>query len=404
MKTRIAIVGSGPAGLMAATVLSESMRADLEIFLFEKRAGLGRKLLIAGSSGLNISHDCTPREFAEHYTRNHSEWPLQRWEEIFKAYGPELWVQFIEEELEMETFVGTSQRYFVREMKASGLLKRWTERLKQRGVTFVSGHELQAIECVGSDVSMSGARLKLSGEWKAFEQVVLALGGGSWENESPQWPKILNQIGVKTANFEASNVGFEVEWAPGFLKEAEGKPLKNITLKTSRGEKSGELMITSYGLEGTPMYFLGSAELVHLDLKPGLSLPEIKEKLTRVKENLSPLRRATKTLNLSEEALALIFHHAPAAVKSDLNAFAEILKNFPVQLKQPRPLSEAISSRGGVKLSEVTPALALKICPQIYCTGEMLDWDAPTGGFLIQGAVSTAHWAATEILKRLPPV
>jgi len=378
LQTSIAIVGSGPAGLMAATQLSNHSKCT--VHLYEKRTGLGRKLLIAGSSGLNISHSLPVSEFAQQYRG----WNSKHWKDLLTEFGTREWIDFIEKELGLETFLGTSDRYFVREMKASGLLRKWVQLLETRGVIIHPDHEL---------IDFSSSRTlefkTKDGSVKAtHDAVVLALGGGSWEDETPAWLELLKRKGLETENFSPSNVGFEVRWKPEFLAEAEGKPLKKIRFESKRGKKDGELVVTRYGLEGTPIYFWGETGDCFLDLKPDLTEAQILERLSSVKENLSPLRRVKQKLALCEASLALLFHHLPPADKLDLKKLVAKIKRFPLRLEAPRPLAESISSRGGLALSEVSDRYELKKFPGIFCVGEMLAWDAPTGGFLIQASVS----------------
>ena len=352
-----------------------------EIHLFEKRAGLGRKLLIAGSSGLNISHEATLDEFVSHY----DGFTPGYWKQLFQNFGKDQWVQFIENELGLPTFLGTSDRYFVKEMKASGLLKRWISWLEERGVKVHPGSEL-----VDFESAQQGVRLSFAGEAESrfFNRAYFFLGGGSWEDQTPAWVSLFKKKGIGFRDFEPSNVGYEIDWKPEFLKEAEGKPFKKITLETKRGEKAGELVVTKYGIEGTPVYFRGCPGVAFLDLKPDLTLAQIMDRLNDVKENLAPIRRVKQKLGLPEASLALLFHHTPVEIKNDLKKLSERIKKFPITLKEPRPLSESISSKGGVLLAELNESLELKKFPSVFCGGEMLDWDAPTGGFLIQACVS----------------
>jgi uncharacterized flavoprotein (TIGR03862 family) len=382
-KKRIAIIGSGPAGLMAASVLARD--PFNEIHLFERRPGFGRKLLVAGSSGLNISHHASAEAFAHHY----QGWTKDYWKQLFKAFSPEQWIQFIEKELGLETFLGTSDRYFVREMKASNLLKKWTTALESQGVTFHSKMELTEFY---SDEG--GVALQFNGEseFLHFDRACFFLGGGSWEETEPTWFELFKSKDISLRAFEPSNVGYNVAWSPEFLKEAEGKPLKKIIFTSKTGEKAGELVVTQYGLEGTPVYFFGNEGEAYLDLKPDLTIAQILEKCADVKENLSPMRRVKQKLSLCEASLALVFHYTPPDIKSDLKKLATRIKRFPIQLLTPRPLLEAISSKGGVKLNELSNELELKKFKNVYCGGEMLDWDAPTGGFLIQAAISQGAW------------
>jgi uncharacterized flavoprotein (TIGR03862 family) len=392
----IAIVGSGPAGLMAATQLVLSnQHSRFKIDLYEKRAGFGRKLLIAGSSGLNISHEHSLSDFSDHY----EGWTPSFWQNLFQKFGPEDWINFIEKKLGMETFLGTSQRYFVKEMKASNLLKQWVHFLESKGVTFHSNHEM-------TDFSVENGKVKITFNdspetTTSANHAVFFLGGASWEKEEPSWASLFRKKNISMIPFEPSNVGYEISWSEKLLQESEGKPLKKVELHTRRGRKLGELVITQYGIEGTPVYFCGTSGPAHLDLKPDISTDQVLEKLLKVKENLSPIRRVKRTLGLCEAAESLLFHHAPPEAKTDLRKMAEAIKQLPIQLNSPRPLIESISSRGGVALTEVTPSLELVKYPNIYCGGEMLDWDAPTGGFLIQACVSQGAFIAYSLIHSI---
>ena len=386
---RIAIVGSGPAGLMAATQLVLSTQAaSLEIHLFEKRPGFGRKLLIAGSSGLNISHEHSLRDFTEHY----EGWTPEFWKSLLTAFGPKDWISFIETKLELETFLGTSQRYFVKEMKASNLLKKWTQFLEEHGVVLHTETELSDFITDGKYITLKFNHLTHECDGAAF-----FLGGGSWEDEEPKWAQLFRDKKINMLPFQPSNVGYEVDWSEKFLQEAEGLPLKKVELHTSRGKKLGELVITRYGLEGTPIYFCGIQGQAFLDLKPDLTSDQILKKLSQTKENLSPMRRVKHELGLCKAAESLLFHFTDAETKADLAKMVSTIKKFPIILKQPRPLNEAISSKGGVDLHELTSRLELKKFPGIFCGGEMLDWDAPTGGFLIQACVSQGAMIANQL-------
>jgi len=389
---KVAVIGTGPTGLMAAFVLAS---AGVKVTVFEKRKSGGRKLLIAGSSGLNISYDCPMEELPGHYRG-----PQKVFQEVFAQFSRESWLGFIDS-LGLETFKGTSRRYFVREMKASGLLKAWTEKLKQLGAEFEFGKEI-----VDFSTSSTSASLRFANDPKdySFDAAVFCLGGASWEpDETPlRWPQLFRDKNLKFTPFQASNTGFEVDWPAALLKEAEGKPVKSIVLTTSRGQRKGELMVTEYGLEGTPIYAIGASEIVHIDLKPDLSAKEIFGKLSvPLKENLSPLRRVKKYLRLCEASEALLFHLTPASKRTDLKQIVANIKALPVQLKSPRPLQESISSSGGLHWNELDSSFMLKKFPKVFAAGEMLDWDAPTGGFLIQGCVSQGHWVGQSILKSL---
>jgi uncharacterized flavoprotein (TIGR03862 family) len=389
MRRNVAIVGSGPAALMAADVLSERGH---RVTLFEKRKGTGRKLLVAGSSGLNVSNTLPFEEFIRHYSG-----PQDFWRRMISGFTPEQWIRFIEE-LGIGTFEGTSGRWFIEDMKASRFLQAWNQRLISRGVELRMEHE-----CVDFE-SLSHGKVLLrfaGGSEHEFDAACLCLGGGSWEpGEVPlRWPGIFRRKGIGFTEFTPSNVGFQVAWSEAFLKESEGKPLKGIVLSSPRGSRKGDAMITRYGMEGTPVYFAGTRGTVWLDLKPDLTLAQVVSRLSSVRENLSPIRRAKKRLSLGEAALSLLFHSTPKDILSDpdLARFGAHLKHLPLEFGEPQPLSEAISSAGGVQLDELDPGLMLTKQPGIHLAGEMLDWDVPTGGFLIQACVAQGRAAALAI-------
>ena len=396
-RPRFAVVGSGPAALMAAEVLAAGTAGrGGAVTVFEKRRSPGRKLLVAGSSGLNITYDAPSlEEFVDFYGESGP-----RLRPMLQAFGPADWRRFIEGILGIRTFKGTSRRWFVEAegMKAAGLLKAWTEHLRALGVNFEFDREL-----TGFDPDPQGGVLLTFADGTQWlgDRAVLALGGGSWEPaEKPlRWPAMFERRGIGFKGFEPSNVGYQVAWPEALLKEADRKPIKNARLTTARGERAGELLITSYGLEGTPVYFTGCTGPARLDLKPDVEEAALLERMQGGKENLSPIRRVQKLAGLCEASRALMFHLTPESQRGDLRALAYRIKNLPLELGAPQPLDEAISSSGGVLWSELDADLALVRVPRIHLAGEMIDWDAPTGGFLIQACVAQGAWAGKRALS-----
>ncbi len=196
-------------------------------------------------------------------------------------------------------------------------------------------------------------------------------------------------------------MGFRVAWPEAFVKECEGQPIKNVVLGSSRGERSGDLVVTSYGLEGTPIYFAGTEGRVRLDLKPDLTEAQVLERLVGGKEKLSPIRAAQKRLGLGQAAHALLFHLLPRELQREAPRLAGAIKNFSLELLERQPLDEAISSSGGVHWMEVDDTAQLRRAPGVWLAGEMLDWDAPTGGFLLQACVSQGFMAGKAVARYL---
>lgn len=377
----VAIAGTGPAGLMAAHVAAQ---AGLRVAVYEKRPSPGRKLLIAGSSGLNITFDTPLDDLKAQYV------PPDRMGPIIDAFPPSAWLAFVES-LGVKTFKGTSRRWFVEGMKAPPLVGAWVTALRHRGVTFVFERA-----CAGFASSHDGVALAFAdGSHVSASAAVLCLGGASWEKQPSSIPAVFENQGLRFVPFRPSNAGFAVAWPAALLAEAEGKPVKNVVLTSSRGSRAGDLVITSYGIEGTPVYAVGEVETVTVDLKPDLPLDEVRRRLRSPRENLSPVRRAKRTLKLGEGALALLYHLAPVAARDDLDALAVCVKALPVTLGARQPLEEAISSAGGLAWDEIDPSLMLKRAPGVFVAGEMIDWDAPTGGFLVQGCASSG-WVAGQ--------
>jgi uncharacterized flavoprotein (TIGR03862 family) len=374
-------------------------QAGHKVSLFEKRKATGRKLLIAGSSGLNISNQLPLEPFKKHYSG-----PEAFWDKTFENFFTPDWLRFIEE-LGFKTFLGTSRRYFLEDKKASKFMQAWNQRLLSQGVSFHFSHECVGFESQGDQVILQFKTPFEERIVQTFDAACLCLGGGSYEpKETPlRWPTFFKEKGILFKEFTSSNVGYQIHWKESFLQEADGAPIKNMVLKTKRGTREGEVVITRYGMEGTPVYFVGTPGQAHLDLKPALTTEQIIQKLLSVKENLSLIRRAERRLNLCPATLALLYHHAPEEIlkSKEILPFAHLIKNFPLEFLEPQPLAESISSAGGVDLSELTEDLMLKNHPGVFLAGEMLDWDVPTGGFLIQGCVSQGYRAAQGVKRHL---
>ncbi len=380
-----AIIGTGPAALTAATFLTKN---GVKPMLFERRAAPGWKLLVAGSSGLNVTHDGPEENLPEHFSARKNEIT-----QCLQRYPRSEWIKLLHE-LGEETYVGSSHRYFIKNHTAANLLRSWVSRLERAGATFVYGEELNAIE-PGPSLTL---RFK-SGRKEQTQNALLALGGGSWESEPPEWPALLEGLGLAGSKLEPANAGYSFAAPPDFFAKAEGQPIKGLILSTAMGTKQGELMITDYGLEGTPIYTVGCPGPATLDLKPDLA----EEKLTQriASGNGTVWQRVENSAKLSKGALLLLKAIAhPSCWVSPASA-AQTIKCLEIELLAPRPLSESISARGGLSWGELSGDLEVEKVPGLFCAGEMIDWEAPTGGFLIQACVSMGFVAAEGIVKRL---
>lgn len=394
-KCDVLIVGGGPAGLRAAELVSA---AGLRTILADRMPSVGRKFLVAGRGGLNLTHS----EPVENFPARYGD---PRWQKLLADFSPDdlrAWAKG----LGIETFVGTSGRVFPASKRAAPLLRRWIERLRKQGVTFLMRHRFSAFRRAEADEIEVEF---LAGETTAIlraRAVVLALGGGSWPQTGSDgaWTKLIAKAGVGVAPLIAANCGYEVDWPGKFLEEAEGLPLKNVIVSADGESVAGELLITKYGLEGGALYQLGrtlramSKPRIEIDLKPAFATGQLAAKLNSGKAAEDLLERAIVAWRLSRVAQALLRMRAPFGSVEDLAALA---KAYPVALRGPRSLEEAISTGGGVRWEELDEDLMLKRCSGVFCAGEMIDWDAPTGGYLLQGCFSTATCAALGTLKFL---
>ena len=388
----IAIIGGGPAGLRAAEVAA--LRGAV-VTLFDAKPSVGRKFLVAGRGGLNLTHSEPRESFATRYGGGETSadfWPSVLAE--FDADALRAWASG----LGVETFVGTSGRVFPREFKAAPLLRRWVERLRKLGVHFALRHRWTGLR--------PGARwqidFQVEGELRTFEAdaVILALGGGSWPETGSDggWVEILQRLGVAVTPLVPANCGWELPWPAALLADAEGKQLKNITARAGATTAVGELIITRYGLEGGAIYQLGPAlramatpEIV-IDLKPSFTAAQLVAKLGPARRNF--LAEARSRWRLGDAAFALLKHLAAPDAFNSAAALAAATKSCRLRLTGPRPLAEAISSAGGVCLRELDATLMLRRLPGMFVAGEMIDWEAPTGGYLMQGCFATGTRAA----------
>lgn len=396
----IAIVGGGPAGLRAAEVLSKE---GVCVTLYEGKPSVGRKFLVAGRGGLNLTHSEELKGFASRYKGSH---PEGFWTSILKEFGNSE-IREWALGLGVETFVGTSGRIFPKQFQSAHLLRRWLKRIKGQGVHFKTRWKLTAIHPRNDRFTLSfnspeGTRSA------SHDAVILALGGASWPETGSDaaWVPFLRDLGIQIQVFAPANCGWNVNWNQDILSAAEGHPLKNLTV-TARGVcMKGELLITRTGLEGGALYQLGyqlrtmkSPELI-LDLKPTFSVQELSDKITDSKSD-NILAIAVSKWHLSAAAASLLVSYAPADFLNSPLLLAKSAKALCIPLTGTRPIEEAISSAGGVMFSELDDNLMLRKLPGLFVAGEMIDWEAPTGGYLLQGCFATGMRAAQGALKYL---
>ena len=392
MKKRIAIIGAGPAGLMAAEVLSQW---DYDVHVYEQKPSAARKFLMAGKTGLNISHAEPFEQFIQRYDRADwlADW-IRRWDAT--------WIQNWMRGLSIESYVGSSGRIFPVEMKAAPLLRAWLKRLTEQGIQFHYRHACLGIQSNTVKIQDLVQQREFSED---FDAIVLACGAVSWPQlgSDGQWQQWL---AVDLLNpFQASNAGVEREWST-FMQAVFGQPLKRVVAWVDVKEKSqGDIVITHYGLESGLIYKLGRAlrqqsEMqLMLDLLPELSHAQLVQKLQpSKKQSLSNLWRKA---GLDAAKASLVRELIPKADWHDPEKLAQQIKQLRIELKGFRPIEEAISCAGGVKREVLTAHLQLQQQPQIFCCGEMLDWDAPTGGYLLTACFATGRAAGEGVHEYL---
>lgn len=387
----IAIIGGGPSGLIAAEMLAH---AGHGVTVYDRMPSLGRKLLMAGRGGLNLTHSEPLEQFITRYGAA-AEWLAP----CIRAFPPEALRAWCEE-LGQETFIGSSGRVFPRSMKAAPLLRAWLARLQGLGVRHAPRHCWMGFEGEALRFDAAGQTVRVRAD-----ATLLALGGASWPRLGADggWVEIMKEMGVEVAPLRPSNCGFVVPWSEHFRTRFAGAPLKPVTLSHEGVSRQGEVMITANGIEGGAVYALsaglreaiaakGSA-LLMLDLRPGMTQEALARKLEARrgaqsfstylrKAGLSPL--ATSLLRETTQELS---HATPAQL-------AARLKALPLTLTATAGLSRAISTAGGIRREAVDEHFMLRARPGVFVAGEMLDWEAPTGGYLLQGCFSTAVMAA----------
>lgn len=384
----VVIIGGGPAGLMAAEALTERGIAP---HLYDAMPSLARKFLMAGKSGLNLTHAEPLEEFLTRFGAANA--PL---DEPLRVLSPQRLREWAYG-LGVETFTGTSGRVFPAEMKAAPLLRAWLRRLRANGLTTHVRHKWKGWR-------EDGALLFETPEGERAVKarvVVLALGGASWPQlgSDAAWAPYLEEKGIALSPFRPANCGFDVAWSAHLKESFAGAPLKPVTLSFGGRQVKGECVITQHGLESGAVYTLSAAlrealeregeAVLEIDLLPGRSEREVAERVGEPRGKKSMATHLKRKLGLAGAKAALLREMTDKHVFDDPARLAAAIKHLPVPLLRPRPIDEAISSAGGVPFNEMGTRFMLKKLPGVFCAGEMLDWEAPTGGYLLTASFAT---------------
>ena len=379
----IAVIGGGPAGLRAAEVAAQ---AGAAVTVYDAKRSVGRKFLVAGKSGLNLTNTAGREVFAGVYSGG--EMPPHFWRDCLAEFDNDALRKWARE-LGVETFASSGGKVFPVMKKAAPLLRRWVARLRSDGVQFAMNHRWSGLR----PRKPLGVLFQNDAEPHEHDAVVLALGGGSWPETGSDggWVAILQSLGIAVSPLRSANCGWEVAWTPETRARVEGQPLHNLAVRAGEVTVTGELMPVRYGIEGTLIYQLGrtlrgmTSPEIRIDLKPTFTVEQLVRKMESVRRNF--VAEVRVRWKLPDAACAMLEQfHGPFDSVEKLAAAA---KDCRVPLLGPRPLAEAISTAGGVCWSELDENLMLKKLPGVFCAGEMIDWEAPTGGFLLQGCFAT---------------
>lgn len=396
----VAVIGGGPAGLIAAEKLAE---AGIRVIVYDRKPSLARKFLMAGRGGLNLTHSEDLTRFLARYGA--SERHLAPFIGTFTPASLREWCEGLGEAV----FVGSSGRVFPKSMKASPLLRAWQLRLAKLGVEFCLQFEWRGWNDKGALVFVNAEGIE---ETTVPSATLLALGGASWPRlgSDGSWTKYLTDKGIAVSPLRPSNCGFTVNWSDVFRSKYSGQPIKPVVLSFGGQRIAGEAMLTEKGIEGGAVYALsaplremiakaGSAVL-HIDLKPGLEDAELTVRLQEPRRGRSLSNFLRQEVALSPAAIGLLQENQCAKTLSAAE-LAALIKSFPVELKGTFEIDRAISSAGGIAWDEVDGNLMLRKHKGMFAAGEMLDWEAPTGGYLLQACFSTGVAAAHGIMLYL---
>lgn len=387
--TRALVIGGGPAGLMAAEAMAE---AGLSVTLCEGKPSVGRKFLMAGKSGLNLTK---AEPFDPFLTAFEEAAPILR--PILQAFDAQA-VQAWAEGLGQEVFTGSTGRVFPRAMKASPLLRAWLARLAAQNVQINTRWQWQGWDGDALVFDTPDGPQQITPD-----VTVLALGGASWSRlgATGEWAALLDERGVPLRSFAPANVGLLIDWSAHMARHF-GAALKGVAWSAGRYRSRGEAVISAKGLEGGGIYSvsrgLRDGHGLVLDLLPDLRVSDVASRLAKPRGKDSLANRLRKALKLSPAQIALLQEMA-RPLPQEAGALAQVLKALPITHNGLRPMDEAISTAGGVRFEALDQGLMLRDMPGVFVAGEMLDWEAPTGGYLINGCLATGHWAGRHAVE-----
>ena len=371
--------------------------AGLKVAIADAMPSPARKFLMAGKSGLNLTKNEDIAAFIKNYDAIESLRPM------LAEFGPKEVINFAQN-LEQEVFTGSTGRVFPKVMKASPLLRAWLARLETLGVTLLRRHRwvgpLVAGETHSFETPAGGVQIQA-------KALILAMGGASWARlgSDGEWSKDFTQAGIAQSKFGAANVGMQVVWSQ-HMSPHFGKPLKNIKLSAAGAQSRGEFVISQSGIEGGAVYALGRMlrknVLAKLDFAPQISAADLHKMIASRKSKDSLTNFLRKSVKLGATKRALVFE-LTQPMPRDINGLVAAIKNAPLPLMGPCPMDQAISTAGGVMWDALTPELMLKSHPGIFCAGEMVDWEAPTGGYLITACLATGRWAGRAAADYVSP-
>ena len=390
---RVAVIGGGPAGLMAAETLA---RRGVQVDVYDAMPSVGRKFLMAGKGGMNITHSEPLQPFLDRYGARR-----ERIAPLLDAFGPDALRAWLSE-LGVETFVGSSGRVFPSDMKAAPMLRAWLHRLRAAGVQFHMRYKWSGWTSMSADDRAHVLRFDTPDDEQTVscDAVVYALGGASWPRlgSDAAWVPLMTSREVPVAPLRPANCGFDADWSPYLRERFAGQPIKPVAISLTDVDgkvhsRQGEILLTETGLEGSLIYalsapirerILADGDLtIALDLAPGLPLERVVEEVTRPRGSRSIASHLHGRIGIGGVKLALLHEILSKEAFADAHGLAHAIKALPVRLLRARPIEEAISTAGGIPFEALDAHLMIERMPGAFCAGEMLDWEAPTGGYLL---------------------